>query len=176
MHRSGCSFFTIASSSALDGLTSLLVIHSPQSIAYLALGPLTSLAQLHLSFPPTDQDDSLLSRFSLILSMGGAVAHPGNTTPVAKFNVYADAFAAETVFSLALPNLYLFPLDITTTLTLPFSLYQSTVDPSFSDTRTHSRTKGKSPLTHFTSSFLEGTKEVMARFGGEAMELHDPTG
>ncbi|GAA5840913.1 hypothetical protein JCM11251_007638 [Rhodosporidiobolus azoricus] len=162
-------FFTVSTASALEGVKSLLSSRPPGSIAYVALGPLTSLAQLHLC------DSSLLSSFSFILSMGGAVAHPGNTTPVAEYNVYADPFAAETVFKLAHPNLYLFPLDLTSYLTLPFSLYQDVVDPSFGTTKTPSRPEGKPPLTHFTSSFLEGTREIMASFGGDAMELHDPT-
>ena len=31
----------------------------------------------------------------------------------------------------------------------------------------------KAPLVHFTSSFLERTREVMLMFGKDAMELHD---
>ncbi|GAA5873474.1 hypothetical protein JCM8547_005441 [Rhodosporidiobolus lusitaniae] len=168
-------FYSLSRSSALDGVTSLLAAHPPNSIAYVALGPLTSLAQLHLSSPSPSSEASILRSFATVVSMGGAVAHPGNTTPVAEYNYYADPFAADTVFQLFLPNLYIFPLDITTYLTLPFSFYSSAVDPSFSDTKTPSQPEGKSPIAHFTSSFLEGTKEVMASFGGDSMELHDPT-
>ena len=32
---------------------------------------------------------------------------------------------------------------------------------------------GKGPLTHFTSAFLERTREIMLQFGKDAMELHD---
>ncbi|GAA5917747.1 hypothetical protein JCM6882_001312 [Rhodosporidiobolus microsporus] len=162
-------FFTLSTSSALSGVTSLISRRPSPTVAYVALGPLTSLAQLHLSNP------SLLPLFSVILSMGGAVAHPGNTTPVAEYNVYADPAAANVIFQLALPNFYLFPLDLTSYLTLPFALYESAVDPSFATTKSPSQPAGKPPLTHFTSSFLEGTREIMASFGGEAMELHDPT-
>lgn len=190
------SLFTFERSTpALDGVTSLLARHPPQSIAYVALGPLTSLAQLHrATVEEGKMRESALQRFGVILSMGGAVEHPGNTSPVssraqlsrartdnrlldqvAEFNYYADPFAAQAIFSLALPNLYILPLDLTSYLTLPFSLYRSAVDASFSDTRTPSDPASKPPLTHFTSSFLEWTVEITRSFGGDAMELHDPT-
>lgn len=190
------SLYTLhASTPALEGVSSLLSRHPPASIAYVALGPLTSLAQLHrATVQEGKMRESALSKFGVILSMGGAVEHPGNTSPVrvrnsvsataqltvtfvqvAEFNYYADPFAAQTIVSLALPNLYILPLDLTSYLTLPFSLYTSAVDPSFSSTRSPSNPTTKSPLTHFTSSFLERTVEIMRSFGGNAMELHDPT-
>lgn len=134
---------------------------------------MTSLAQLHRA--GSGDGHSPLEDFSVILSMGGAVDHPGNTSPVAEFNYYADPYAAKTLFALALPNLYIFPLDLTSYLTLPFSLYTSAVDPSFNDTSSPSSPEGKAPLTHFTSSFLERTREVMRQFGSDVMEQHDPT-
>ncbi|BGP29133.1 hypothetical protein JCM10296v2_000871 [Rhodotorula toruloides] len=171
------SLFTLhASTPALEGVSSLLSRHPAQLIAYVALGPLTSLAQLHrATVQEGKMRESALGKFAVIMSMGGAVEHPGNTSPVAEFNYYADPFAAQTIFSLALPNLYILPLDLTSYLTLPFSLYASAVDPSFSSTRSPSNPATKSPLTHFTTSFLERTVEIMRSFGGDAMELHDPT-
>lgn len=124
---------------------------------------MTSLAQLHRA--GSGDGHSPLEDFSVILSMGGAVDHPGNTSPVAEFNYYADPYAAKTLFALALPNLYIFPLDLTSYLTLPFSLYTSAVDPSFSDTPSPSSPAEKAPLTHFTSSFLERTRESCASSG-----------
>jgi len=145
-------------------------------MAYVALGPMTSLAHLHRAGAggPTART-SPLDEFSVVLSMGGAVEHPGNTSPVAEFNYYADPFAASVLFALARPNLYIFPLDLTSYLTLPFALYTSAVDPTFSDTSSPSSPQGKAPLTHFTSSFLERTREVMQQFGSDVMEQHDPT-
>ncbi|GAA5873246.1 hypothetical protein JCM16303_001064 [Sporobolomyces ruberrimus] len=153
---------------------------------YIALGPLTSLAQLAQEEEGEGGID-LEKSFETISSMGGAVEHPGNTTPVAEFNYYADPYAARKIFSLSLPNLYVFPLDLTSYLTLPFSLYTSQIDPDLSlpppnssslDSidRERERVGGKKdPLVHFTTSFLRGTKRVMESFGGDAMELHDPT-
>ncbi|BGP13042.1 hypothetical protein JCM10213_000953 [Rhodosporidiobolus nylandii] len=167
-------FYTLSTSSALEGATSILSSNPKQSVAYVALGPLTSLAQLHLSSANPSSETSILRDFSVILSMGGALNHPGNTTPVSEYNYYADPYAADVVFKLALPSLFIFPLDTTTYLTLPFELYRRVVDRAFADTKAPSRPEGKTPLAHLTSSFLEGTKEVMASFGGDAMELHDP--
>lgn len=67
------------------------------------------------------------------------------------------------------------PLDITTSHELPFSLYKKHVDPAFDSSKNPSISAGKAPVIHFTSSFLERTREVMISFGKDAMELHDIT-
>ncbi|GAA6011387.1 hypothetical protein JCM11491_002766 [Sporobolomyces phaffii] len=167
------NLYTLCPESAQEGITRLVSSWPPghRKPSYIALGPLTSLAQLSTSL-------NLGQSFETILSMGGAVEHAGNTTPVAEFNYYADPWAARTVFSLALPNLYIFPLDLTSYLTLPFSLYESAVDPTFSSRRdrcSHPSESSDDPLVRFTTSFLRGTRDVMETFGGDAMELHDPT-
>ena len=36
-----------------------------------------------------------------------------------------------------------------------------------------SQPTGKPPLVHFTSAFLERTREIMVSYGKDAMELHD---
>ena len=43
-------------------------------------------------------------RAKSILVMGGAIAVPGNMTPLAEFNTYADATAAARIFALTSPN------------------------------------------------------------------------
>ncbi|GAA5965833.1 hypothetical protein JCM3765_001198 [Sporobolomyces pararoseus] len=164
-------YYTLCPESALEGVTALVNSRDPSTVAYIALGPMTSLAQL-------SEKLDLETAFSTILSMGGAVEHPGNTTPVAEFNYYADPWSARTIFNLSLPNLYIFPLDLTSYLTLPFSLYASAIDPDFYSSPSPSTRKvvqDRDPLIHFTSAFLRGTEKVMATFGGDAMELHDPT-
>lgn len=164
-------YYYVSDRSLTVALPELMLDYPPSTIAYLALGPLTSLARLHAISPVT----SFLHHFALILVMGGALDVPGNTTPCAEFNTYADPWAAQTVYGLSLPHLYILPLDITTPHTLPFALYTSLVDPHFADTSKPSQAAGKTPLVHFTSSFLEGTRETIRRFStSDRMEMHDP--
>ena len=72
-----------------------------------------------------------------------------------------------------LERFLLVPLDTTTPHELPFPFYKDRIDPAFDTTANPSKPDGKSPLIHFTSSFLERTREVMILFGKDAMELHD---
>jgi hypothetical protein len=64
-------------------------------------------------------------------------------------------------------------LDITTPHELPFPLYTKFVDAEFVSTQKPSSPDSKPPVTHFTSSFLERTREIMLEFGKDGMELHD---
>ena len=65
------------------------------------------------------------------------------------------------------------PLDVTTPHELPFRVYRDVVDPTFVDASSPSKSTMHSPLVHFTSSFLERTREIMLKFGKDSMELHD---
>jgi hypothetical protein len=67
----------------------------------------------------------------------------------------------------------LLPLDITTPHEIPFPLYKQVIDPTFDSPALPSKPDGKPILTHFTSSFLERTREIMLQYGKDAMELHD---
>jgi hypothetical protein len=75
---------------------------------------------------------------------------------------------------LPLDRFLLLPLDITTPHELPFPTYKERVDPAFDSTAKPSDGSAKPPLPHFTSAFLERTREIMCSFGKDAMELHDP--
>ena len=70
----------------------------PDSISVIAIGPLTNIALAASHSPRT------LMRAKSILVMGGAVNVPGNMTPTAEFNTYADATAAARVYALTSPN------------------------------------------------------------------------
>ncbi len=63
----------------------------PQSISLLCLAPLTNIATALRAEP------ALAGRIKHIIAMGGAVRVAGNTSPVAEFNFYADALAADIV-------------------------------------------------------------------------------
>lgn len=96
-------------------------------------------------------------------------------------NFYADPFAVRELIlpseggesRLPLDRFLLLSLDITTDHELPFPLYQQLVDPAFSSSLQPSIQNDKAPLHHFTSSFLERTREIMLEFGKDGMEMHD---
>jgi hypothetical protein len=74
---------------------------------------------------------------------------------------------------LPLERVLLLTLDITILHELPFAFYIQHVDPNFDSTTNPSVAAEKSPMSHFTSSFLERTRELMVDFGKDVMELHD---
>ncbi|MCJ1271092.1 hypothetical protein MMC22_010991 [Lobaria immixta] len=72
----------------------LLDLNPPNTIMIVALGPLTDLALAASIAPKT------LMRAKSIVVMGGAISGPGNITPLAEFNFYADPVAAARIFAL----------------------------------------------------------------------------
>lgn len=71
--------------------------------------------------------------------------------------------------------IHLAPLDITSRHMLPWSVYTSRVDPDFGPfPSTPASSSMLAPLPFFTSAFLSHTKKIMARYGKDGMELHDP--
>jgi hypothetical protein len=109
-----------------------------------------------------------------------AAGYRSLTLPPMAVNFFADAFAVKELltppdprFGVPAERFYLLPLDITTQHLLPFPMYKRRVDPAFHTTSVPSEANGKPPITHFTSSVFERTREVMLGFGSDAMELHD---
>lgn len=76
----------------------LLDSNPPNTILIVVIGPLTDLALAASIAPKT------LIRAKSIVIMGGAVSGPGNITPLAEFNVYADPVAAARIFALTSPD------------------------------------------------------------------------
>ncbi|KAI0290395.1 nucleoside hydrolase [Multifurca ochricompacta] len=152
----------------------LLREHVPRSVTYIALGPLSNLANMLRTDAACVRE-----RIGRVVIMGGALDVPGNTSPCAEFNFFADPYAVDEVLispttRLPLARVLLLPLDITTTHLLPFVTYTTRVDPTFA-ADTPSVGMGKTPLAHFTSAFLQRSRAVMLGFGRDAMELHDIT-
>jgi inosine-uridine nucleoside N-ribohydrolase len=94
------------SESARDLLVRLPTEH-PGEITLVTTGPLTNLA-LALAHAP-----EAVACYARIVAMGGAFGVPGNTGPVAEFNVYVDPEAARDVLRAGL-DITLVPLDATT--------------------------------------------------------------
>ncbi|KAH9008454.1 nucleoside hydrolase [Lactarius hengduanensis] len=150
----------------------LLRDNPPRSVTYIALGPLTNLARM------LRVDGTLVrERIGRVVIMGGAFDVPGNVTPSAEFNFFADPFAVAEVLRsettrLPLERVLLLPLDITCPHTLPFSAYSKYVDPTFAEDAP-SVLAGKTPLAHFSSAFFRRTRHVMRAYGLDGVELHD---
>ena len=79
---------------------------TPGGVTLCAIGPLTNVALALL------RDPALAEHVNRIVVMGGACFGPGNITPLAEFNFYADPHAAQIVFDAGIP-IVLFGLDVT---------------------------------------------------------------
>ena len=106
----------IASKTAVNFLTSLP--KSKKKYDLVCIGPLTNIATaLHILGP--DNHDVFWNCINHLIIMGGAVCVPGNVTPFAEFNFFADPIAARIVFEAwekrndKGKKLYLVPLDVT---------------------------------------------------------------
>ncbi|KZT11005.1 nucleoside hydrolase [Laetiporus sulphureus 93-53] len=169
------SYLHFANKTGVEVAAELIASRPTRSVTYLVLGPMTNLAQLMRR-----HGDVIRSRIGRIVCMGGALDVPGNTSPVAEFNFFADPYAVRELLTptspemgLPLERFLLLPLDLTTPHELPFPYYRDKVDAAFESTKKPSRSQDKPPLVHFTSAFLERTREIMIEFGKDAMELHD---
>ena len=78
----------------------------PGEIVLVATGPLTNIAIALNVYP---QLPSLLKRFVV---MGGSYRNPGNVTPHAEFNIWADPEAAQQVFATEFPEAIAVGLDV----------------------------------------------------------------
>jgi len=82
------------------------ILAAPGEYTIVAIGPLTNLALAMRREP------RIIPAIKEIVSMGAAIRHQGNTTPLAEFNVYVDPHAAHIVYHSGVP-ITLVPLDVT---------------------------------------------------------------
>jgi inosine-uridine nucleoside N-ribohydrolase len=83
----------------------------PKAINVVCTGPFTALALA------IQRDSAFVENVKQVVVMGGAAHLPGNTTPTAEYNVYADPEAAAIVFDQRWP-LVMVGLDVTNRVTL----------------------------------------------------------
>ena len=83
----------------------------PGQVTLVTLGPLTNLA-LALEHHPRE-----LQKLAAVVIMGGALTVPGNVTPAAEYNIWADPDAAQLVLSSDL-DLTMVGLDVTANMRL----------------------------------------------------------
>jgi inosine-uridine nucleoside N-ribohydrolase len=88
---------------------------APHQVTILALGPLTNLARAF------QHDPQLPSQIGRLIVVGGTIGGPGNVSPAAEFNFYADPLAARTVLRAPMTKTVI-PLDVTSQLVFSFDL------------------------------------------------------
>lgn len=81
-----------------------LIEENPDEISIVTLGPLTNIAAAIRENP------KVMARVKEIVSMGGAIAVPGNQNSVAEFNMFVDPEAADIVMRFPIAKT-LVPLD-----------------------------------------------------------------
>ncbi|MCI0484119.1 MAG: nucleoside hydrolase [candidate division NC10 bacterium] len=99
-----------------------LIRRYPGEITLITLGPLTNIAQA------LRRDRKTMEKISRIISMGGAVLVPGNTSATAEFNIATDPEAARIVLGSGLP-LTLIPLDVTERVRLSGEALRTWMEP-----------------------------------------------
>lgn len=82
-----------------------IVLSSEKPVTIVAVGPLTNIAVLLLTYPEVKENVEMIS------IMGGA-CKGGNVTPTAEFNIYVDPEAADVVFNAGVP-IVMSGLDVT---------------------------------------------------------------
>lgn len=125
----------------------------PSELTLILVGPLTNLA-LALKKAP-----EIANMIKQVVIMGGAVKSAGNTTPVAEFNIHADAEAAKVVFHKGL-DITLVGLDVTRQTMMDLSHIESLAGKKYYD-------------------FVKKSTEIYRKYsetlyGKNACALHDP--
>ncbi|KAH8812821.1 inosine-uridine preferring nucleoside hydrolase [Xylogone sp. PMI_703] len=184
------SYFTPSKAPAHKEILRILREEPADTITICAVGPMTNIALA------AAEDSETLLRAKEICVMGGAIEVPGNITPVAEFNTYADAIATARVFALtsAVPsstmpvglqkiaslgpypeklsctlNLRLFPLDLTTPHRLTRGYFFDTITP---------RVNEGSPLASWINYIMSALfRQIESRIPADqepGLSLHDP--
>ena len=127
-----------------------------QPLTIVSLGPLTNLALAR------NRQPDLFSRVKELIMMGGAYLGPGNITPAAEFNIFADPEAAETVMASGIP-ITAVGLDITRQVRLDRQTIEELVQDRSS--------RVSRSIQAWTGQLLE-TMHSME--GSPSIPLHDP--
>ncbi|MDY6855478.1 MAG: nucleoside hydrolase [Thermodesulfobacteriota bacterium] len=125
-------------------------------VTLITLGPLTNIAHM------ISTDPEALRDVTEIITMGGALYVPGNITPFAEYNIYADPHAAKIVLSSGLP-IVLVPLDVTRSV-----IWNE--DSIFASARAIREPVGRF-IIDMTGKVMEYTQK---RKGVRGVTLHDP--
>lgn len=141
---------------AEDLILQVLAAHPQGEITLVTTGPLTNLALALRKSKET------LKRIQQIICMGGAFRVPGNTSPVAEFNLYVDPLSAREVLHSGLPLRFV-GLDVTEKVIL------------YRDQLVEWTKQYPQPYNPFILDFTQLCMEFHREFEGfYGMYLHDP--
>ena len=141
-----------------DGVAFLVetLTDRPGEVMLIAVGPLTNLALAE------QQSPGVLQKAKQVIVMGGAIQEPGNATPTAEFNFYADPDAARGVIQSG-AQVMLVPLDVTHQVILGREMLENEVAPKNTD------------RSRFLMDAVQDTLRFAEQTGGrEGIYLHDP--
>ncbi len=96
---------------------------APGEVTIIACGPLSNIATA------LQREPDLAMQVGHLIIVGGTYQGPGNVTASAEFNIYCDPEAAKAVFRTPMTKT-LFPLDVSSTVTLNFDLLNQLPDES----------------------------------------------
>ena len=131
------------------------VMEAPGEITLVPIGPLTNIA-LTLG-----EETRIAQNVREVVIMGGALRVPGNVTPNAEFNIYADPHAAHIVLNAGWP-MRLVSLDVTTRALLQRQ-------------QVHMLALNGSPVTRLIQQMVDYQLDVFAQPRGiTAFQMHDP--
>ena len=130
-------------------------VRAHDDVWLVPVGPLTNVALAIRQAP------DIVERVARISLMGGAVG-PGNVTPAAEFNIWADPHAAQIVFSSGVPLMRMAGLNLT---------HQLCVGPEVIAALRASGATVPTFVAGLFDFYLAGYRE---RAGLEAAPLHDP--
>lgn len=135
----------------------------PGEVTLVAVGPLGNLSQA-LRLEP-----HLPELLREVIVMGGAIAEPGNISPVAEANIWHDPHAADTVFGTGWP-LTLVGLDVTHQMVMPVSLFER-----IAAQQQHVATDTLLQAVRFYAGFYSGLYPALARsqacFGHDVLAM-----
>ena len=131
------------------------LLSAPEPVTLITQGPLTNVALAFAAEPEIKQ------RIRRIVSMGGAVFCPGNSTPTAEFNIWIDPEAAKMVFGSGVP-LTLVGLDVT-------------MQAMLREPQVHRMAAAEDDVPAFAARIASYVMQFgVARYGEPRMHLHDP--
>jgi purine nucleosidase len=131
------------------------ILSAPGEITLVTLGPLTNLALA------VRREPRIAEAVREVVSMGGALRVPGNVSPAAEFNIYADPHAAQIVFSAGWP-IRLVSLDVTQQTVMAREQFATLAGTGHPVTRTIQA------MTDFYYDQFAGPRGI------ESLSMHDP--